>query len=79
MCHNIISGRYHSSCGHFIPMSTRFQDCMRPNCLFSSRHAHPVGCRSPSCVRMMALPIRNPIRVSPTICGDCLQRGRTGP
>ncbi|KZV71656.1 hypothetical protein PENSPDRAFT_650516 [Peniophora sp. CONT] len=93
MCQNIISGRFYSGCGHFAPMSTRFQDCMRPNCLFSSRHEHPVGercpatpeapvtdvctgCRSPHCIRMMAQPIRNPIRVSPACCSNCIAGDR---
>lgn len=78
MCHNIIDGRFHLECQHFIPMHTRMQDCLRPNCLFSRRHAHPVGCRSPSCVRMMTTPQRNPIRMSETKCADCVMRERTG-
>ncbi|EIM89984.1 uncharacterized protein STEHIDRAFT_52285, partial [Stereum hirsutum FP-91666 SS1] len=53
-------GRFHTACGHFVSMSTRLQDCLRPNCLFSRRH--PVGCKSPACCRMMSVPVRNPIR-----------------
>jgi hypothetical protein len=36
----IQDGRYHTVCGHFIAMSTRMQDCLRPDCLFSRRHEH---------------------------------------
>ncbi|KAG1731904.1 hypothetical protein EDB19DRAFT_1640579, partial [Suillus lakei] len=64
----IIDGRYHTECSHFIAMSTKFQDCLRPNCLFSVRHVHPTACRSQSCIRLMALPIKNPIRISPSEC-----------
>ncbi|KAH9934791.1 uncharacterized protein B0H18DRAFT_1082574 [Fomitopsis serialis] len=78
MCHNIIDGRFHLECQHFIPMSTRTQDCLQPNCLFSRRHAHQGGCRSPSCVRLMTPPQRNPIRISETKCADCVMRERTG-
>ncbi|VDB99746.1 unnamed protein product [Peniophora sp. CBMAI 1063] len=90
MCQNIISGRFHSACGHFEPMSTSRQDCMRPDCIFSARHEHPGGQRyAPAprapvvdvrsgckCARMMAQPIRNPIRVSPARCANCLERDR---
>ncbi|KDQ60846.1 hypothetical protein JAAARDRAFT_564059 [Jaapia argillacea MUCL 33604] len=98
MCHNIIDGRYHPPCGHFIGMSTRHQDCFRQNCIFSSRHIHltgpwippaycrdgklandsRIGCKSQSCVRLMQLPVRNPIRISPTPCADCMIRERQG-
>ncbi|KAF9227949.1 hypothetical protein BS17DRAFT_746948 [Gyrodon lividus] len=71
MCHNIIDGRFHTPCGHFISMSTRVQDCLRPNCLFSRRHIHPIGCKSQSCIRLMALPVKNPIRISPAVCPIC--------
>ncbi|KAF9464674.1 hypothetical protein BDZ94DRAFT_1161420, partial [Collybia nuda] len=74
----IIDGRYHTECGHFYAMSTRVQDCLQPNCLFSGRHIHPIGCRAATCVRLMALPTRNPIRISPTTCSDCLTRAREG-
>ncbi|KAG8217494.1 hypothetical protein J3R82DRAFT_5642, partial [Butyriboletus roseoflavus] len=69
----IIDGRYHTPCGHFVSMSTRVQDCLRPNCLFSRRHMHPIaqGCKSQSCVRLMALPVKNPIRLSPSVCSSC--------
>ncbi|KAF8921331.1 hypothetical protein CPB85DRAFT_318924 [Mucidula mucida] len=70
MCHNIIDGRYHTECGHFYAMATRQQDCLRDNCVFSARHTHP-RCRAATCIRLMALPVRNPIRVSPTKCSDC--------
>ncbi|KAI0273606.1 hypothetical protein BC834DRAFT_921638 [Gloeopeniophorella convolvens] len=77
MCHNIIDGRYHTLCGHFMPLSTRRQDCMRPNCLFSTRHpSGPAGCESSACQRLMGLPIRNPIRLSPTHCPDCVRKER---
>lgn len=76
MCHNIQDGRYHTVCGHFIAMSTRMQDCLRPDCLFSQRHAHPTGCKSASCQRLMTVPQRNPIRISETKCADCLMRER---
>ncbi|KAI0062286.1 hypothetical protein BV25DRAFT_1804024, partial [Artomyces pyxidatus] len=75
----IIDGRYHTQCGHFVSMSTRLQDCMRPNCIFSVRHIHPTGCKSSSCLRMMAPPVRNPIRHSATRCGDCVQWDLSGP
>ncbi|KAI0054044.1 hypothetical protein FA95DRAFT_1480569, partial [Auriscalpium vulgare] len=65
----IIDGRYHTECRHFVSMSTRFQDCTRPDCIFSSRH--PNGCKSASCLRLMSPPIRNPIRVSAILCADC--------
>ncbi|KAN0077310.1 hypothetical protein V8E55_011165 [Tylopilus felleus] len=85
----MIDGRYHTPCGHFVSMSTRLQDCLRPNCLFSRRHVHPVGeqvisersskqianlnlgCKSQTCIRLMALPVKNPIRISPTPCCSC--------
>ncbi|KAA1471197.1 hypothetical protein DENSPDRAFT_776322, partial [Dentipellis sp. KUC8613] len=69
-------GRFHTHCGHFVSMSTRLQDCLRPNCIFSRRHAHPTGCKPGECIRMMALPVRNPIRISETKCGDCLREVR---
>ncbi|KAH8099489.1 hypothetical protein BXZ70DRAFT_1000738 [Cristinia sonorae] len=78
MCQNVIDGRYHTTCGHFIAMSTRLQDCLRPNCLFSSRHCHAAGCKSSQCVRLMVAPQRNPIRISETRCADCVMRGAEG-
>ncbi|KIL00424.1 hypothetical protein PAXRUDRAFT_29838 [Paxillus rubicundulus Ve08.2h10] len=72
MCHNIIDGRYHTPCSHFVHMSTQHQDCLRPNCLFSRRHVHPTGCKSHSCIRLMALPVKNPIRISPAACAICV-------
>ncbi|KAG1772653.1 hypothetical protein EDD22DRAFT_767856, partial [Suillus occidentalis] len=72
----IIDGRYHTECGHFIAMSTKFQDCLRPNCLFSVRHVHPTACKSQSCIRLMALPTKNPIRISPSKCCDCVLKTR---
>ncbi|THU90716.1 hypothetical protein K435DRAFT_728075, partial [Dendrothele bispora CBS 962.96] len=74
MCQNVIDGRYYTECGHFFPMSTAKEDCLRPNCLFSQRHAHPIGCRSPHCIRTMSLPKRNPIRLSNMKCPDCRAR-----
>ena len=92
-----MDGRYHTICRHFVSMSTRVQDCLQPNCLFSQRHIHVTGlssngitltspqswlwfsgCRSPLCTRLMALPVKNPIRISPTKCGDCVTRDREG-
>ncbi|KAF8486490.1 hypothetical protein JB92DRAFT_2760306, partial [Gautieria morchelliformis] len=70
----IVDGRYHTPCGHFVSMSTRRYDCLRSNCLFSQRHHHPYGCKSQNCIRMMGLPVKNPIRVSPTPCVTCRQR-----
>ncbi|EIN07415.1 hypothetical protein PUNSTDRAFT_71198, partial [Punctularia strigosozonata HHB-11173 SS5] len=67
----IMDGRWHPQCRHFISMSTRFQDCMKPNCVFSSRHEHGSGGKSPTCIRMMQLPVKNPIRISPALCADC--------
>ncbi|KNZ74247.1 hypothetical protein J132_07561 [Termitomyces sp. J132] len=57
-------------------MATRFQDCLQENCLFSRRH--PVGCRSNKCIRLMALPVKNPIRFSHTKCNECIIREREG-
>ncbi|KIM87046.1 hypothetical protein PILCRDRAFT_815500 [Piloderma croceum F 1598] len=59
-------------------MSTRFQDCLSEKCLFSTRHEHPIGCRSQSCTRLMSPPKYNPIRVSPSMCADCVRREREG-
>ncbi|OAX44625.1 hypothetical protein K503DRAFT_678345, partial [Rhizopogon vinicolor AM-OR11-026] len=67
----IIDGRYFTHCGHFVPMSTGCKDCLQPNCLFSFRHVHLTGCKSQSCVRLMALPVKNPIRIVETMCNDC--------
>ncbi|TFK29916.1 hypothetical protein FA15DRAFT_187672 [Coprinopsis marcescibilis] len=72
MCHNIIDGRYHTSCFHFVEMATKSVDCLRNNCLFSSRHTHPIGCRNSECVRVMSHPVKNPIRVSPASCPNCI-------
>ncbi|KAL1735324.1 hypothetical protein FB107DRAFT_260094 [Schizophyllum commune] len=78
MCYNVIDGRYYTQCGHFTAMASNLKDCRRPNCLFSSQHIHPVGCRSPGCIRVMSPPAKNPIRESPTRCPDCMQRDRNG-
>ncbi|TDL19127.1 hypothetical protein BD410DRAFT_774313 [Rickenella mellea] len=72
MCHNVVDGRFHTQCGHFISMATRTQDCFQDDCVFSSRH--PCECRSKSCIRKMNLPVKNPIRISKTMCGDCRTR-----
>ncbi|KAF9564659.1 hypothetical protein CPC08DRAFT_660221 [Agrocybe pediades] len=77
MCHNVIDGRYHPECGHFYAMATRKQDCYRNNCLFSERHM--AGCASSACIRMMAPPAHNPIRLSPTVCAECNLRAREQP
>ncbi|KAH6918606.1 hypothetical protein BKA70DRAFT_1416593 [Coprinopsis sp. MPI-PUGE-AT-0042] len=71
MCHNIIDGRYHAQCCHFVELASRPMDCGRQNCLFSSRHAHPIGCRNSSCIRLMNPPVKNPIRMSPAPCPNC--------
>ncbi|KAJ8078752.1 hypothetical protein PM082_013035 [Marasmius tenuissimus] len=60
MCHYIIDGRMWA-CGHFEPLTSCHRDCQKRNCLFSS--AHPFGCKSPSCIRTMQLPVTNPVRV----------------
>ncbi|KAM6500542.1 hypothetical protein JOM56_003556, partial [Amanita muscaria] len=72
----IIDGRYHTECGHFFAMDTSRYDCRKSNCLFSREHVHPNNCRSSTCIRLMALPIRNPIRISPTVCAECISKGR---
>ncbi|EFI28380.1 hypothetical protein CC1G_13914 [Coprinopsis cinerea okayama7 len=79
MCHNIIDGRYHTQCFHFVEMATRSVDCLRPDCLFSSRHVHPVGCRNSQCIRLMNQPVKNPIRVSPSNCPNCIHKSLGGP
>lgn len=33
-----------------------------------------IGCKSPTCTRLMSLPVKNPIRISPVKCGDCIAR-----
>ncbi|KAF8694335.1 hypothetical protein AX14_002079 [Amanita brunnescens Koide BX004] len=71
MCHNVIDGRYHTECGHFYAMNTRQHDCRQPNCLFSDQHVHTTGCSSPLCIRLMAVPVKNPIRISTMVCCDC--------
>ncbi|ESK96948.1 hypothetical protein Moror_6526 [Moniliophthora roreri MCA 2997] len=72
MCYYLVDGRLWA-CGHFEPMSSSHQDCLKSTCLFSS--AHPLGCRSTNCMRTMQLPVRNPIRVFKIKCTDCLSRG----
>ncbi|KIY50882.1 hypothetical protein FISHEDRAFT_38151 [Fistulina hepatica ATCC 64428] len=74
----VIDGRYYEICGHFDAMATYVQDCFRDNCLFSSRHMHRFGCKSQGCIRMMAPPLKNPIRRSPTRCPNCISRDRIG-
>ncbi|KAG2060941.1 hypothetical protein BDR06DRAFT_871402, partial [Suillus hirtellus] len=59
----IIDGQFHTKFRHFIAMSTTFQDCLPPNCFFSSGHFHPTV--SQPCTRLMALPTKNPIPISP--------------
>ncbi|CAL1704791.1 unnamed protein product [Somion occarium] len=76
MCQNVMDGRYHTVCGHFFAMSTRKQDCLRSDCVFSSRH--PPGCKSGACNRLMNPPQRNPIRISETRCEGCVMRGPEG-
>ncbi|KAJ7632592.1 hypothetical protein FB45DRAFT_912876 [Roridomyces roridus] len=77
MCHNIIDGRRHKLCGHFVALATRRQDCRRVDCLFSERHMHMGQCRSASCLRLMSPPTFNPIRESPTRCPQCVM-AKTG-
>ncbi|KAJ7685183.1 hypothetical protein DFH06DRAFT_1157727 [Mycena polygramma] len=72
MCYNIIDGRSHKSCGHFVALDTRRHDCLRPECLFSIRHMHRGQCRSASCIRLMSPPALNPIRESRTLCPSCV-------
>ncbi|PPQ76843.1 hypothetical protein CVT24_010686 [Panaeolus cyanescens] len=50
-------------------MATRQQDCLRTNCIFSSRHDRQ--CKSTACTRLMSLPSHNPIRISPVHCAQC--------
>ncbi|EDR14823.1 uncharacterized protein LACBIDRAFT_305963 [Laccaria bicolor S238N-H82] len=78
MCHNLIDGRYHTECRHFSPMATNFKDCQKPNCLFSRWHAHPTGCRSTHCIRLMSPPVQNPIRMVQKICTECSKMEREG-
>ncbi|KAI3610424.1 hypothetical protein WG66_007002 [Moniliophthora roreri] len=40
MCYYLVDGRLWA-CGHFEPMSSSHQDCLKSTCLFSS--AHPLG------------------------------------
>ncbi|KAG2088551.1 uncharacterized protein F5147DRAFT_587608, partial [Suillus discolor] len=72
----IIDGRFHTECSHFIAVSTKFQDRLPSNSLFSSRHVHPTACRSQSCTQLMALPTKNPIHISPSQCGGCVLKIR---
>lgn len=37
-----------------------------------------VGCKASSCIHKMAAPTHNPIRISNTMCGECLIRAREG-
>ncbi|EPQ58143.1 hypothetical protein GLOTRDRAFT_23493, partial [Gloeophyllum trabeum ATCC 11539] len=67
----IIDGRWHTFCGHFVGISTHRQDCQKSNCVFSRRHLHRTGCTSRSCIRLMDVPVRNPIRISPNPCPAC--------
>ncbi|KAJ6547538.1 hypothetical protein B0H19DRAFT_273153 [Mycena capillaripes] len=76
MCYNIIDGRSHKPCGHFVAIDTRRCDCMQERCLFSSRHMHRGQCRSTNCIRLMAPPTLNPIRQSPTLCPQCVMVAR---
>ncbi|KIK59899.1 hypothetical protein GYMLUDRAFT_666771 [Collybiopsis luxurians FD-317 M1] len=76
MCYNIVDGRFHTECLHFHPMATYKQDCLKENCVFSTRHTHSY-CKSPNCIRMMAQPVQNPIRFSPTPCVHCRARDGT--
>lgn len=41
-------------------------------------HCCPLGCKSSHCTRLMALPVRNPIRFSHTKCNECIIREREG-
>ncbi|KAJ6596866.1 hypothetical protein DFH09DRAFT_103771 [Mycena vulgaris] len=78
MCYNIIDGRSHAVCGHFVALATRREDCLRPDCLFSRRHMHLGQCRSATCIRLMSPPALNPIRNSPTQCPQCVMVVRGG-
>jgi hypothetical protein len=37
----VVDGRFHQACCHFVPLSTHFRDCLESNCIFSSQHRHP--------------------------------------
>ncbi|KAH9997300.1 hypothetical protein BJV77DRAFT_75372 [Russula vinacea] len=76
MCYNIIDGRFHQTCCHFKAMATRRQDCMRRFCFFSYRHPANCSPKTCRCKRTMDQPIRNPIRLSPTRCPDCVDLER---
>ncbi|KAF9451051.1 hypothetical protein P691DRAFT_409934 [Macrolepiota fuliginosa MF-IS2] len=76
MCHNVIDGRYYSLCQHFEAMSTRTHDCLEGSCIFSRRHVHNKSTCRGSCKRLMALPVRNPIRMSETECSNCVVKAR---
>ncbi|KXN82093.1 hypothetical protein AN958_03251 [Leucoagaricus sp. SymC.cos] len=57
-------------------MSTRAKDCLEDDCIFSRRHSHTTSsCRS-TCKRLMALPVRNPIRISDTVCPNCMAKAQ---
>ncbi|CCA71430.1 hypothetical protein PIIN_05369 [Serendipita indica DSM 11827] len=71
MCYNVVDGRFHQACLHFVPMSTHFRDCLEPNCVFSSQHRHPPKCASNACIHHMTPSAKNPIRLSPSRCPQC--------
>ncbi|KAI1783308.1 hypothetical protein LXA43DRAFT_903864 [Ganoderma leucocontextum] len=61
----------HLTCQHFIPMSTRQRDYLRPNRLFSRNHMHPIGCGAKNCSPTMQPPQRNPcIKIKDSKCAD---------
>ncbi|PVF93286.1 hypothetical protein CPB86DRAFT_777169 [Serendipita vermifera] len=71
MCYNVVDGRFHQACFHFVPLSTHFRDCLESNCVFSSQHRHPPKCASNACIHHMTPSAKNPIRLSPTPCPRC--------
>ncbi|TFL07570.1 hypothetical protein BDV98DRAFT_28759 [Pterulicium gracile] len=71
ICSQIINGVHFAGCDHFVSMDTDRQDCFRPNCTFSCRHAHQRGCNSPYCIRQMDLPLRRATHSNPTLCSEC--------
>ncbi|OSD01610.1 hypothetical protein PYCCODRAFT_488893 [Trametes coccinea BRFM310] len=75
----VIDGKLHLLCQHFIPMSTRQQDCLRPNCLFSRNHAHPVGERRFPCFGNPTMLIRLDAGCRSPSCQRMMQQPQRNP
>ncbi|KAF8318623.1 uncharacterized protein EI90DRAFT_2854487, partial [Cantharellus anzutake] len=69
----VIEGRWYQICDCFDAMSTHRRDCNDPKCTFSSAHPQPSHwCTTHnSCTKMMTLPDKQPIRISPLKCAKC--------